>query len=167
MQKLIITLYVIVSTMLISTTLMASPKNSEIRLIEEDIEIHLEDVQLPPEIKQKIDNELFYCYTPENYQLILHLYNTCSFCILERNALLADVKALEHLNSELLKMLDDCDKTLKEVDEDRNFAYKLNDSNVKKLKLNEKKNKLKIILWAGGSALIGIAAGILIGVFGI
>jgi len=61
--------------------------------------------------------------------------------------------------------LEHCKELVTVVQDDRKFIYKLREEDIKKAKKEERLGKLKMIFIAGGSAVVGLGAGIVIGFF--
>lgn len=131
-----------------------------------NLEVDL-NLSLPQEIKHEVDGQLLYSFTPDNFRLVLKIYTSYTYLSKENVSLHKDIEQLEKDIELLHGAVLSCSYTLKEVNRDREFIYKLRESDIKKMEADAKKNKLKIILWSGGSAIVAAAIGIIVGVFAI
>ena len=166
MRKLITTLLMSTLMMLIPMSLIASQPNLELNPPTTNVDLDL-DLTLPLEVKHTIDGQLFYSYTPDNFRLSLKIYKTYTFLAEAHVLLLKDIKTLEVDVNYLINAVDSCLVTLEDVNKDRNFIYKLRESDISRMKRNEKKQILKTVLFTGGGIAVGLGIGILIGIFAI
>ena len=147
---------------------IASPQSLELteETTDDIVELHLE-LNLPVETEHLIDGNLFYSYTPDQFRVVLKIFKTYTVLADTHDSLLMDVFVLEKDNSLLAETINKCNATLNDVNTDREFIYKLREDDIKEAKKDTFKAKLKTVLIAGGSSLVGVAVGILIGVFAI
>jgi len=125
------------------------------------------DLQLPKETKQTVDNQLFYSFEPEEFRLVLKIFNNYEGLATTHKLLIKDIEQLEIENQLFLSTLNQCNATLNNVNNDREFIYKLRESDIKKAEDKNKLQKIKTALFASGGVAVGIGIGILIGIFAI
>ena len=142
------------------------PLNLELIAPVTDTDLQL-DLNLPVETQHEVNNRLFYSYTPDQFRVVLKIFKTYTVLAEAHILLLQDIEILEEQNEELFESLYVSVKTIHEVNNDREFMYKLRESDKKELEKDVTKQKLKTIFITGGSTIVGIAAGILIGIFAI
>ena len=136
-------------------SLMASPKDFELKL------------QIPTETKHTVDGQLLYSYEPEQFRLTTKIFNNYLGLAEAYPLLLEDIDELETENGLFIETLSKCETTLEIVEEDRQFIYRLRESDLKQAAERERVQRIKTILFTGGGVLTGIGIGVLIGLFAI
>jgi ATP-dependent protease ClpP protease subunit len=101
----------------------------------------------------------------EGYAIILQMYSAYQLYI-ENKSLYQDTKAyyeneLKISNERLLLK----DETIKILSEDREFIYQRMNKTLDEVAKEERRNKIRIILFSTGGVLVGTGIGILIGAF--
>jgi hypothetical protein len=120
---------------------------------------------LPKPEVLKVDNINKVSFDLEGYAIILQMYSAYQLYI-ENKSLYQDTKAyyeneLKISNERLLLK----DETIKILSEDREFIYQRMNKTLDEVAKEERKNKIRIILFSTGGVLVGTGIGILIGAF--
>lgn len=120
---------------------------------------------LPKPEVLKVDNINKMSFDLEGYAIILQMYSAYQLYI-ENKSLYQDTKAyyeneLKISNERLLLK----DETIKILSEDREFIYQRMNKTLDEVAKEERKNKIRIILFSTGGVLVGTGIGILIGAF--
>lgn len=120
---------------------------------------------LPKPEVLKVDNINKVSFDLEGYAIILQMYSAYQLYI-ENKSLYQDTKAyyeneLKISNERLLLK----DETIKILSEDREFIYQRMNKTLDEVAKEERRNKIRIILFSTGGVLVGTGIGILIGAF--
>jgi hypothetical protein len=120
---------------------------------------------LPKPEVLKVDNINKMSFDLEGYAIILQMYSAYQLYI-ENKSLYQDTKAyyeneLKISNERLLLK----DETIKILSEDREFIYQRMNKTLDEVAKEERRNKIRIILFSTGGVLVGTGIGILIGAF--
>ncbi len=125
------------------------------------------NLDLPkPKLLEKNEKEL-YLYNTQEYKRILIIYNnyiSLGHQLLKQMALNIITEQNVLIEKEKYNI---CEYAFAEVQEDREFIYKVREQEEKEYKVAKSKDKIKTILFTTGGVAVGAAIGIIIGVFAI
>lgn len=120
---------------------------------------------LPKPEVLKVDNINKVSFDLEGYAIILQMYSAYQLYI-ENKSLYQDTKAYYEnelkISNERLSLKDE---TIKILSEDREFIYQRMNKTLDEVAKEERRNKIRIILFSTGGVLVGTGIGILIGAF--
>ena len=117
-----------------------------------------------PEIL-KVNNVKMLAFTPEGYSIILQMYTAYQLYI---DAKMEYEEINYHFETELelcSERLELKEEAILVIAEDREFVYKTADKAMKNFEKQQKRNKIRTILFASGGVFAGIGIGILVGFF--
>ena len=146
--------------------MIASRLNLELTPLVVETELNF-NLDLPLEIKHEVDGQLLYSFTPDDFRLILKIFKNYTVLSEMHTLLLRDIRLLENENTLLILTLNNCSKTLEDVNSNREFIYKLREDELEEFVDQNRKRKIKTILFTSGGVLVGVGLGILLGVFAI
>lgn len=108
-----------------------------------------------------------YSTDTEGYKLVLKIYDTYQVIGDDYLDITEDVVDLEQEKKSLDESRQDCMSTLAYSESDREFVYKLRESDLAKSAAAAKKQRRRFIFYGVGGGAIALAAGLLIGMFAI
>lgn len=123
------------------------------------------NLDLPQFEKFVISDDNWYGTDEEGFRNILKIYSTYQTLGDLHLYLTEEILLLDEDVAILGESVKDCKVTLARSEEDRDFVYKLRESDLVKGEKLAKKQRIRAIFYGVGGGVVALAAGLLIGIF--